>query len=216
LTYRCRSIRREQTELEKRFSRESPEIRRQQLIEAAERCLAAHGIQGFTIDRICREANVSRGLISHYFAGKDELLVAVYRSALYGAIMSRLTAAAAGATPLLRLRAVIDSAFQPETFQRSNLRVWLALWGEIATNPKLQTVHRSLYRNYRARLAEAIAGVAAERRLAVDAPSLARNVIAMIDGLWLEWCLDPEALALDDVRRACLGLVEAKLGSLEG
>jgi len=202
--------------LEKRFSRESPEIRRQQLIEAAERCLAAHGIQGFTIDRICREANVSRGLISHYFAGKDELLVAVYRSALYGAIMSRLTAAAAGATPLLRLRAVIDSAFQPETFQRSNLRVWLALWGEIATNPKLQTVHRSLYRNYRARLAEAIAGVAAERRLAVDAPSLARNVIAMIDGLWLEWCLDPEALALDDVRRACLGLVEAKLGSLEG
>ena len=202
--------------MEKRFSRESPEIRRRLLIEAAERCLAAHGIQGFTIDRICREANVSRGLISHYFAGKDELLVAVYRSALYGAIMSRLTAAAAGATPLLRLRAVIDSAFQPETFQRSNLRVWLALWGEIATNPKLQTVHRSLYRNYRARLAEAIAGVAAERRLAVDAPSLARNVIAMIDGLWLEWCLDPEALALDDVRRACLGLVEAKLGSLEG
>ena len=63
--------------MEKRFSRESPEIRRQLLIEAAERCLAEHGIQGFTIDRICREAKVSRGLISHYFAGKDDLLAAV-------------------------------------------------------------------------------------------------------------------------------------------
>ena len=70
------------------------------MIEAAERCLAAHGIQGFTIDRICREANVSRGLISHYFAGKDELLAAVYRSALYGAIMGQVTVAAGGATPL--------------------------------------------------------------------------------------------------------------------
>jgi TetR/AcrR family transcriptional repressor of bet genes len=201
-------------ELEKRFSRESPEIRRRLLIEAAERCLAAHGIQGFTIDRICREANVSRGLISHYFAGKDELLEAVYRSALYGAIMGQVTVAAGGATPLLRLRATIDAAFQPETFQRSNLRVWLALWGEIATNPKLQNVHRSLYRTYRARLAEEIASVASERRLTVDAAGLARNVIAMIDGLWLEWCLDPQALAPDDARHACLGLVEAKLGSL--
>ena len=97
----------------KTLLQESPEIRRRLLIEAAERCLAAHGIQGFTIDRIC--ANVSRGLISHYFAGKDELLAAVYRSALYGAIMGQVTVAG-GATPLLRLRAAIDAAFQPETF----------------------------------------------------------------------------------------------------
>ena len=84
----------------KRFSRESPHTRRPLLIEAAERCLAAHGIHGFTIDRICREAKVvSRGLISHYFAGKDALLAAVYRSSLYGAIMKRMAAAAGAATP---------------------------------------------------------------------------------------------------------------------
>src|SRR5262245_58906968 len=129
--------------------------------------------------------------------------------------MDQVTVAAGAATPLLRLRAIIDAAFQPDTFQRSNLRVWLALGGEIATNHKLQKVHRSLYRTYRARLAEEIAGAACKRRLTVGPAGLARNVIAMIDGLWLEWCLDPEALAPDDARRACLGLLEAKLGSLE-
>jgi TetR/AcrR family transcriptional repressor of bet genes len=200
--------------LQRRFSRESPETRRRLLIEAAERCLAAHGIQGFTIDRICREAGVSRGLISHYFAGKDALLVAVYRSSLYGAITDRMAVAGSAATPTARLAAMIDVAFLPETFRRANLLVWLALWGAVATNPKLQKVHRSLYRDYRARLAEEIAAVAAERRMTLDAAALARNAIALIDGLWLEWCLDPHALTPADARAACLGLIEAQLGVL--
>jgi TetR/AcrR family transcriptional repressor of bet genes len=200
--------------LPKRFSRESPDTRRRLLIEAAERCLAAHGIQGFTIDRICREAKVSRGLISHYFAGKDALLAAVYRSSLYGAIMERMAAAAGAATPGERLAATIEAAFLPDTFKRANLLVWLALWGAIATNPTLQKVHRILYRDYRARLAEEIAAVAAERRIALDAAALARNIIAMIDGLWLEWCLDPQALTPADARHACLSLVEVRLGKM--
>jgi TetR/AcrR family transcriptional regulator, transcriptional repressor of bet genes len=197
--------------VEKRFSRENPETRRRLLIEAAERCLAAHGIQGFTIDRICHEAGVSRGLISHYFAGKDALLAAVYRSSLYGAIIERMAKAAAVATPSARLKAMIDAAFLPDTFKRANLLVWLALWGAAATNPTLQKVHRSLYRQYRASLAEEIAAVAAERSVAVDAAALARNIIALIDGLWLEWCLDPQALNPADARRACLSLLEGKL-----
>src|SRR4029078_4089067 len=83
-------------------------------------------------------------------------------------------------------------------FKRANLLVWLALWGAIATNPKLQKVHRTLYRDYRARLAAEIAALPPDRRIALDAPTLARNVIAMIDGLWLEWCLDPQALTPSD------------------
>jgi hypothetical protein len=43
---------------------------------------------------------------------------------------------------------------------------------------------------------------------------LARNIIALIDGLWLEWCLDPQALNPADARAACLSLVEAQLGVL--
>ena len=39
-------------------------------------CLAP----AFTIDRICREAKVSRGLINHYFKSKDDLLVAAYEA----------------------------------------------------------------------------------------------------------------------------------------
>ena len=56
--------------------------------------------------------------------------------------------------------------------------------------------------------------MAAERRIALDAAALARNIIAMIDGLWLEWCLDPQALTPADARHACLSLVEVRLGKM--
>lgn len=50
-----------------RFSREQADVRRSMLIEAATRCLSVGGIGAFTVDRICKEAGVSRGLINHHF-----------------------------------------------------------------------------------------------------------------------------------------------------
>ena len=184
------------------------------LIEAAARCLAAHGIQGFTIDRICREAGVSRGLINHYFDGKDALLVEVYRTSLYGTVTGQLATAGEKKTAKDRLVALVEASFLPETFSRCNLMVWLALWGAVATNPHLQATHRDLYRQYRARLAAEITAVAAERGVPVEGHVLARSLIALIDGLWLEWCLDPSVLNLHDARQACFDLLECKIGAL--
>jgi len=56
---------------EPKYRRELPDVRRGMLIAAAMECLARDGIQGFTIDRTCKQAGVSRGLINHYFDSKD-------------------------------------------------------------------------------------------------------------------------------------------------
>lgn len=200
-----------------RFTREVPEVRRRLLIEAATRCLEKGGIQAFTVDRICGEAGVSRGLINHYFAGKDDLLVAVYQSSLYDTVTRHITRVAvmpSEAPALDRLYALVDGCFSAETFDRANLLVWLALWGEVANNSKLRSVHRELYDTYRRQLAEAIAAVAQERELSVNALVLARNFIALMDGLWLEWCLDEEVVTREEARATCYDLLEAKLGRL--
>src|SRR5260221_13480541 len=49
--------------------------RKQDLIEAAIRNIADHGYDAVTVATICEEAGFSRGLIGHYFSGKDELLL---------------------------------------------------------------------------------------------------------------------------------------------
>jgi TetR/AcrR family transcriptional regulator, transcriptional repressor of bet genes len=202
-----------------KYRREQPEVRRGLLIEAAMKCLASEGIQGFTIDRICKQAGVSRGLINHYFDSKDDLLVEVYRSSLYQTITTRIALIsnpelAEGSTPDARLATIIEATFTPDFFSRTNLRVWLALWGEIATNTTLRAAHRELYGTYRRTIAREIGLIAEARGTKMDADRLARSFIALIDGLWLEWCLDEMAVRPDEIRAAALAMLESYLGPL--
>lgn len=200
-----------------RFTREAPDVRRRQLVEAATRCLAKGGIAAFTVDRICKEAGISRGLINHYFPSKDDLLIAVYESSLYETVtghIAKLNEPPRNARPEDRLGMVVEATVHPSYFAEPRLLVWLALWGEVAVNRKLQAAHRALYDAYRATLAREIEAVAKARGREVDAPALARSFIALFDGLWLEWCLDSRVVSPEDARIACYDLLEAKLGPL--
>ena len=60
------------------YKRKSATERRDELIAAGIVCLGRGGMAGFTIDQICKQAGLSRGLINHHFNTKDELLSAIY------------------------------------------------------------------------------------------------------------------------------------------
>lgn len=200
-----------------RNSRETPQVRRRLLIEAATRCLEKGGIQTFTIERICREAGVSRGLINHYFAGKDDLLVAVYQAVLYETFtkhIAQVRAMPQGTSALDRLHALVNGCFMPDSFDRYSFPVWLALWGEIAKNPRLRAIRRDHYNSYRRHLAAEIASLAEARKLIVDVSALAGRFMALFDGPWLEWCQDEEVVGPQEACEACWDLLESKLGPL--
>ena len=199
-----------------RFAREKPAVRRRLLIEAAIRCLGEGGMGAFTVDRICREAKVSRGLINHYFKSKDDLLVAAYEAMTdYLAAAPRNSLAEAPASPCGQLIGLIEASFDPDIFERSKLKAWLTLWGEVTTNPALQALHRKRYHAYRGGLAAALSAVAEERGRQLDAQRLAVKLVALIDGLWLEWCFAPDLLSSDEARAACYDLVEVSLGPIK-
>lgn len=52
-------------------------IRREQILEAAERLLAHNGWTGTTFADICKEAGISNGVLTYHFKDKDEILLAV-------------------------------------------------------------------------------------------------------------------------------------------
>ncbi|TAM97422.1 MAG: TetR family transcriptional regulator, partial [Rhizobiaceae bacterium] len=61
------------------FSKKSPEVRRQELIEATLRCMSSIGTEEISVRHIAREANLSLGMVRHHFNSKDELLAATLR-----------------------------------------------------------------------------------------------------------------------------------------
>jgi TetR/AcrR family transcriptional regulator, transcriptional repressor of bet genes len=198
-----------------RFARETPDVRRRLLIEAAIRCLAEGGIAAFTIDRISREANVSRGLINHHFDGIAGLLTAVYEDMTRSMYKERKEISREGSGEE-QLSAIIDTMFRPPMFAKSNLRAWLALWGEVATNPELKAAHRRSYDAYRGALTETLEEIAEARSIKIDAQGLATICIALIDGLWIEWCLDATVINRESARAAVYDVMEARLGKLAG
>jgi AcrR family transcriptional regulator len=203
-----------------RYTREQAEVRRGMLIEAATRCLSRGGIGAFTINSICQEAGVSRGLINHHFDSLDALLVEVYKSSLYASVNAHIAEARlrrsdnAEWPPQEALVELVRSNFSPVYFSRENLLLWLSLWGEIAVNQRLKAAHSELYNAYRAELAEDIAAVAKTRGRQLDASALARNFIALVDGLWLEWCLDDTVITPEDAEAAAFDMLEAQVGPL--
>jgi len=67
------------------------EARRAEILTALTRVLAAHGVEGATIQRVAAEAGFAPGLIHHHFRSKDELIEALL-SELVGRFRARTRA----------------------------------------------------------------------------------------------------------------------------
>lgn len=190
-----------------RFERLTADQRRERLVEAGINCLAVEGIQGFTVDAICREAGSSRGLIVHHFGSKDALLAAIYAEVFQSLLAGLDGIDPETATP----EALVDGVLSGGFLDRKYLNVWLALWGEISVNPGMQAEHRKLNALFRDRLAQSLNAMAARRGRVIDGHGTAILLISLADGLWLQQCIDQSLLASDRARSLCLSVVTAAL-----
>jgi AcrR family transcriptional regulator len=188
--------------------REQPEVRRRMLIAATTRSIAQHGYSGTTIERICAEGQVSRGLINHHFGSKEELIMQAYQQLCDGWTAYTLSGVADTEDPAEALRQCIDKNFDASIFNTGNLRTWLGFWSVIPKYPKLSKLDRALYKMdlkiYRGifvRLAEA-------RGLRIDADKQATALMALITGLWLHAALDPTTFRAAQAKAICLSSVQ--------
>ncbi|WP_313804857.1 transcriptional regulator BetI [Sphingobium sp.] len=186
-----------------RFVRESADVRRQALIEATARCLAEKGVGATSVRAICAYAGVSAGLLTHYFDGVDALILATYRDVgeKVAAAMERAVADA-GPDPRARLWAYLRSNFQPPVLDPALLATWISFWSLVKTNPEIAATHAETYGGGRERM-EVLLREAAPQIPRPAARIAAIGLTAMIDGLWLELCLDSSTFTIEEA----LGLI---------
>jgi TetR/AcrR family transcriptional regulator, transcriptional repressor of bet genes len=201
-----------------RFERQLPQVRRQALIAATIECLKRYGHDGLSIRTISAQAGVSVGLINHHFPNKDELVAAAYRH-FNGELIAGMQAAVARAddSPQARMHAFLEASFSPPNLDADVLAVWVVFWGLYRHSRLIQRVHRETYQGYvqlvRSMLADLLPQAARGRRGARAALELRMAAIgftALLDGLWLEWCLEPGTFRPAEAVALC----EAWIGSL--
>jgi TetR/AcrR family transcriptional repressor of bet genes len=142
---------------------------------------------------VAAEAGVSAGLVRHHFEGMHRLVAETYRSTgkeIAGVVASALEAAGPG--PEAKLRAFIDANLRPPLLDPERLAVWLAFWSLARSDAEIRRIHGRIYREYRRMVEEMVTALAAQRGSKLDAGRAALSLIALLDGLWLEHCLDPE------------------------
>jgi AcrR family transcriptional regulator len=169
------------------------------ILEATLRLLAARGVHGTSLDLLAEEVGVSKSSILWHFGSKEERLLRVAERAFEA--IARGPARRILALPTIEEREAAMWDFYAETVrERPELRrlVLYLIFESTEGRPELRARLQQLYRGARELFAEGLRGVVlqADRRRRLAAVS-----VAALDGLFLQWLLDPEALDLEALQR---------------
>lgn len=183
--------------------------RRNDLIQAAITSIADVGYDAVTVASICDAAGFSRGLIGHYFKGKDDLLLEAVRyiTQSIGAI-TRDVVESAGPDPLDRLHAAITASFAPPAFTPERAAVWVSFAARARWSTALTQIYREVWRGYRASLSRLIDRAADRHGVKLDAAQAAITVSQLIEGLWVGYSADPTAISRDRAEAACHAYID--------
>jgi len=198
-----------------RFERQLPDIRRQKLIDATIECLKRYGHEGLSIRRISAHANVSIGLINHHFPNKNELVAQAYQY-FNSQLFEGLKAAAeqARSSPRARLDAFLQASFSPPNLDADVLAVWIVFWGLHRHSREIQRVHRDTYGGYVNLLRAMLSDLETDAKQSrTHIRLVAIGLSALLDGLWLEWCLDPKTFQPREAVSICKMWVDRALSS---
>ena len=197
-----------------RYERQVASNRREALVDATIESLKRFGHEGLSVRRIAAEAGVSIGLINHHFPNKDSLVAESYR-----AFSRRLAAsfesaiAAAGSDPRARIRAYFNAFFSRPNLDPEVLTAWVVYWSLVQVSPQMHAVHQEEGRGYGEVLERLLSDLARRRGQAQsDLKAAVTGLTALLDGLWIKCCLDPESFSPKEAADLCGDWVDRVVG----
>jgi AcrR family transcriptional regulator len=190
-----------------------PAPSRKQLMTAAIDSFARLGYQGTSIDRIARDAGVTKGAVYYHFRDKEELLFEAVKDRIDGFEKQVLKEVTPARDALTNLRQVIDSCYFHATVSNHRRFIITLMIEALDTNPRLSAEFRSILRRMRAFLAELLRDGQRQGTIRADVQpeAAAAAVTGGIIGAEVQHYQDAEEI---DLRRVLDTLVEQLAGWL--
>ncbi len=189
-----------------RTQAERREEAERRMLEAAVRLLAEKGFAGLTLNEVGEAAGYSRGLPTHYFGRKDELLAATARYMVDEFTEAVQRAQSEGRTE--GLKAVlqgIDFYVKSLIEQPMFMRALFIAFAEATNYPELFPAIVRLSRTSIERFAHQIRLGQEKREICADLdPDIqAMLIICELRGVVAQWIVDPETVNIEQLREAC-------------
>lgn len=130
--------------------------RREQIMQAFERCVARYGLEGATLERVAEDADLARALIRHNVGNRDDLideLVERFLSRSVASIDEMIAALPADN----RLETMVHWLFDPDYADPQNVLISEALIAASGDDPRLARKMRKWVRDFAKALARLLA-----------------------------------------------------------
>jgi TetR/AcrR family transcriptional regulator, fatty acid metabolism regulator protein len=182
--------------------------RKDQIVRATVECITKYGYHNFSMQDVARTAGVSKGIIHYYFLNKDDLMMSVLDK-VAGDIERVLVAdIEASADPIRKLETFIHICFDVVRNTKEYYQVNMDFWTQINQKPEVRTVIARHYAKFRETCAKVIEeGVQKGAFKAVNPIEQASVVIAIIDGISIQWLFDENVFDYDRILKMANGLI---------
>lgn len=175
--------------------------------QAACDLVAEGGLENATLRRVAARLGTTTGFISHYFAGKEDLLEAALTTAL-DEVSDRVAGASEPAS-LDDWLAVIEQTLPNDAASQRFWRVLVAFQAVSLTSSRLQTVLQNYAVHGEKRLVAMLAATVPDDVPATEVQELARAIWVLIDGVGTTAVTHPGALTVRQQSVALRGGVTA-------
>jgi AcrR family transcriptional regulator len=171
------------------------ENHREQLLRGALKCMREKGYAHTTARDIATASSSNLGSIGYHFGSKEALLNEAIREgfAEWTAQVGQITFAEAGATPLERGRASLVALTETFKEHRSLMVAFVEALAQAERSNELRRQLAGIYEEGRATIGGMVEASLAEAAIAAShIRAVASLLIAICDGLMLQWLIDPE------------------------
>jgi AcrR family transcriptional regulator len=169
----------------------------QKLIKAALNALMEEGVKGCSVRKICQRADMAVGLINYHFGTLNDLLAAAYLELAFSLMDEAINQSQDIPLPRQRLSVFIQTTFSDSVLQRKILRAWIVFWSLIDSAPQIKQAHDTSNQAFRVYLEQSFTELNQQYNVKPSAHLAAIGLTAIIDGLWLEWCLSTDTFSAE-------------------
>ena len=175
-------------------------------MDAAIDTISTEGLDGVTISKVTKSANLSRGMCNYHFETKEHLIVEAFQMVYHEHETTwRSILHDRSRPPVERMNEFVTALLSPPIADTNKLAVWLAFWGVLSSRQTYFDLCAETDREYEHAVEDVLREIAGtdDPVNGLSLHAIAVSLTGMIDGLGLQYVISPGQLTPQEAIRSC-------------